>query len=318
MNRDELIALVNAIIDSEKLEMALYVVLSDNSVKLLDMDSDDLTSLIKDYTNDVRKKICTNEYTLKAYSTADERRNCYFTYDLEEKPEEFSHIMSAGNEEKSVYFSTKDNALKEITALIAVLSSEGRRLKVYKKINPLEKMAVKDRRFYIVKDDQRFVKASEDMININPAFSILWINDTYVLTDIDKLEKSLGLTSIITNEATRLVDTLKAINLIADLNVITQYTGTDLALAKKIIATIRNSPVLRNGIKNDKIILFAKNKASKLGKISIDEKKGQFTPKHKTEVKRIFKILNDDYLRSELTEEEYDSVVKDKWEVKPE
>ncbi len=135
--------------------------------------------------------------------------------------------------------------------------------------------------------------------------------EEFVIVDIDKLERNLNLHNIIINEARGLAKDLKHLSLIEDIDFISTTVSGNVRLAKKLISTLKTSRVLLKGIPNDRIIAFAKSKAKQIGKISINEQKQMLSPKHKTEVERIIKLLSDDLLKSELTEEEYDSSVKD-------
>lgn len=309
--KEDLIQEINFIIEEDAvLEVIFYVTLKNGAFLKLDMANNAINSIISDFSKEIKRTIVDADYQIKAYSTADDRKDCYFIYDLNDIPETFEHIKSAGTRNDIPFF-TKENSLKEINGLITVIAQGDKMVKLYRPVYGIDSTITKDRHMFFIENDTRFVKLSAEVFNINPNFSVIYIADEFIITDIDKEEKSQKLTEIIVNEAKRLVQDLNRLNLIKDINVISNMIPGNVRLAKKIIKTLNSSRVLRKGITNIEIINFAKSKADKIGKIPIDDATNQFDPKHKTEIERIIKLLSDDILKSELTNYEYVSTVKD-------
>lgn len=84
----------------------------------------------------------------------------------------------------------------------------------------------------------------------------------------------------------------------------------DISFARKLVKSANNSPVL-NVIPNEQIINFTQNHPALKGKFKYSKDKLQINLKTKKSQDLFLKLLNDDFLQSELTKRYYDSIAKD-------
>jgi len=84
----------------------------------------------------------------------------------------------------------------------------------------------------------------------------------------------------------------------------------DISFARKLVKSANNSPVL-NVIPNEQIINFTQNHPALKGKFKYSKDKLQINLKTKKSQDLFLKLLNDDFLQSELTKKYYDSIAKD-------
>lgn len=95
MTKDELRSSVQFIIDGTKQkEIDIYALVGETYYKL-DIVDDVEQDFISLFASGIKKSIIENDkYEVMAYSTSDERKNCYYQYDLEEFPAEIQTMAS--------------------------------------------------------------------------------------------------------------------------------------------------------------------------------------------------------------------------------
>lgn len=311
MTKEELQIKLDFIIDDAcNKEIVLYAIIDDMNVYQLDVDPNVHSEIINAYKIQVDKLFFKEEdYTILNFSTADERGHCYYRYDLEEKPEDMNLLSSVIGNRDIDKLNLAKSSVDSIKGLIVIISSGIRRVSFYKLMASVEKfIANKNILFYPVKD--RFEKVKTDIIRISPSFQMFQVEEDIIITNIKTLESKLGIDQIIRNEAKKMISTLDAVNLLSNIDGLQQYCKDDKSLSKKLITAVKKSPVLYKGIETARIVEFAKEKKSKIGKLSFSAD-GKFEIKNKAEAKRFIELLNDDLLKSELTDEEYIAKAKD-------
>jgi hypothetical protein len=163
-------------------------------------------------------------------------------------------------------------------------------------------------RFLLIPSNQRLVKVQDDALAIDRSFDFMMLDGNLIVLKLNILERFFGFEDVIRNQAQNTIDLIEANQLIEDIGQINEIAQS-MTNARKLMR-IRNSPVLNVPVIN--VINFIRNHPELTGKISfnIDETKLNLD----TGVsKRLFlKLLNDDYLFSQLTELQYDSHAKDK------
>ena len=86
----------------------------------------------------------------------------------------------------------------------------------------------------------------------------------------------------------------------------------DITFARKLSKIREKSPVITLNISNDDIINFTKTNPGLRGRFKYSEDGKQIRLDTKASKNAFIKLLNDDYLRSNLTNQEYDSIAKDR------
>lgn len=85
----------------------------------------------------------------------------------------------------------------------------------------------------------------------------------------------------------------------------------NVSFARKLTKIARNSPVLQNNIPNIDVINFSRQHPALRNKMRYTTDNAQFMLDTKTSKQLFIKLLNDDFLTSELTRLYYDSLAKD-------
>lgn len=310
MTKDELKNSVQFIIDETKRkEIDIYALVGDTYYKLdiVDGVEQDFISL---FTLGIKKSIIeTDKYEVMDYSTSDERKNCYYQYDLEEEPAEIQTMASVvGAQDVEVYHIDEASTLSDIDALYVVLSYQNETVVLYKNISQLDFVDV-HQRFFLIKSDHQLAKLDKDYLRISSTFQMIRTSLGTVILDLKPLEKSEGFGQVIANEVTARMSSIESIGLIEDMDSFKSYL--DEIPSKKALLQLKNSQVIKKQIGAAAIVAFVKGKEKLKKLFHYSEDGTKLAPSSKAETKRLLKLLNDDYVISELTQSEYETLAKD-------
>lgn len=289
------------------LQIILYANVA-GKVKKLDIKKDDLPKLSHLFINQINSEIIQkNDYSLVALSTADDRRSCFFEYDLA-LPDELKAMKEViGNDKIEVFDFTKNN-LSEINSLIIVLADKNNAITLFKKLSSIE--IIGRGGFVLWKSNQRLEKFEDQLLRISPKFQFMFVNNSVILLDISTIERSYGFHEVITREANIGLDAIRNINLISNIETLEELIG-DISFARKLTRVARSSPVITHNIPNNQIVDFAKKHPLTRNRMRFTTDGSQFSLDTKVSKDLFIKILNDDLLTSELTKMYYDSLAKD-------
>jgi hypothetical protein len=160
------------------------------------------------------------------------------------------------------------------------------------------------------KANQRLEKFNDQLLRISPKFQVIRVNGEVIILDLTSIEKSFGFHDVITREATISLLSISTKQIVSNMDSL-QALVTDLSFARKLIRVARSSPVILLNIPNANIISFAKNHPATKNKMRYTEDNTKFNLDTRVSKDLFLKLLNDDYLTSELTTLYYDSLAKD-------
>lgn len=310
MTKDELRSSVQFIIDETKQkEIDIYALVGDTYYKLdvVNGVEQDFVSL---FASGIKKSIIENDkYEVMAYSTSDERKNCYYQYDLEEEPAEIQTMASVvGAQDVEFYHIDEASTLSDIDALYIVLSYQNEVVVLYKNISQLDFVDV-HQRFFLVKSDHQLTKLDKDYLRISSTFQMIRTSLGTVILDLKPLEKNEGFGQVIANEVSARINSIESLGLIEDMDSFTSYL--DSISSKKALLQLKNSQVIKKQIGAAAIVAFVQSKEKLKNLFNYSEDGTKLAPSSKAETRRLLKLLNDDYVISELTQSEYETLAKD-------
>ena len=150
-----------------------------------------------------------------------------------------------------------------------------------------------------------FEKLTNSIFSIENRVDVIIIENTICPTKINFLEKYFGFENYIRNEAQNTVKEINNLELIDDIGSFNNFINKETLTNAKKLLKIKNPPVL--SIPKEIII----QKLSTISRYSdIKIKEGKIIVTSQKDVSIVLKMLNDDFLRSELSEREYDSPSK--------
>lgn len=310
MNKQELneaLAFINT--PKGELQIIIYVNISGaNEPRRLDIKEEDLTVLRKLFVASIESSIISKEdHTVLPLSSADERGNCFYKYDLE-VPEGLKCLETIIGNDNLSNFSLSDNQFSNIESLIIVLADTKNEISLFKKLSTVE--VIGRGGFLLWKSNQRFERFKDQLLRISSSFQALNVGGEIIIIDLDAIEKEFGFYEVIIKEAATSLSVIEEKELVDNIDSLKELLS-DVRFARKLTKVARNSPVIRLGIPNESIIAFAKNHPLTKKKMKYNDSQTKFHLDTKVSKNLLIKILSDDLLTSELTKLYYDSLAKD-------
>ena len=282
------------------------------SIKLADIDSEQtLPSLKKYFLDSITERIIQKEeLQIMNISEADERKNVIYQYDLEERPPELSVISTLLENQIQPNFNFQRDNIKDIKAYVVMIGNNENKLLLYKKHYPIS-LLKRDSYMMLRKSKERFVRFNEELIRLDSNFQFFALNDILFIKNLDQLERFFGFHDVIKREAMDSISKIEQSNILADTDVLKESVE-NITFARKLTKLSANSPVLGGDIPIRTIIQFTKNNPALAGKLKYNHDESKIVLDTKNSQNLFIKLLNDDYLKSELTQMYYDSLAKDK------
>lgn len=254
------------------------------------------------------------DYVLRDLTNADQRDNAVYTYNLPQKPEQLDLLIESFQVAGQVIEFDHDNdSLADLKAIILTVGDGQDRLSVYKHHYPTN--TYRRSGFSILRagmNQDRFKQLDEDVIRVGHAIDFLYDGVHVYVTNFKVLEKFFGFKEVIKAEAQVQLNQLAARNIVENIGDLRDRIVmlSDTTFSKKVIRALTHSPVL-GVVTNDQIIQFVRAHHTLGKKIKINGAGTQFNLDTKISQNYFVKLLNDDYLKSELTNFEYDADNKD-------
>lgn len=308
---------LNQILTSD-ISLNMFFVLEDeegNYIKRkVDLEQGDTTeellNLFKSYL--LSNIIDNEELCLRNLSESDDRRNAIYYFDYDVYPKDLCCIHNFNLDEDVVVdkFSFSDETLSGLRGYLIYLGSMTDCVVLYKKHYPIS--LIKRDSFMLYKKQQRFVRFDGDeMLRLNENVQVMKLNDEIYVLEIDNFERNFGFESLIIKRATETIDEIEQIGILEDIQVL-KDSVEEISFARKLSKIKEKSPVVSLGVSNEDIIKFTKENPGLVGKFKYSDDGKKIRLDTKVSKNTFIKLLNDDYLRSELTKQDYDSAAKDK------
>lgn len=148
---------------------------------------------------------------------------------------------------------------------------------------------------------------NSDILRISSAVDVIVINRTIIAKNMSVLQNDFGFERKVRSDAAQAIASIEGIGILADSTKLHSFVSKSKLTNAKKFMKVKNSPVMRM----DKNVLAEKIKAHKRysGMFTFDDD-NQIIIKSEKDVSKLLAMLNDDYLRSDLTDSEYDSPSK--------
>lgn len=277
---------------------------------LLDIQNEELPAIKKMFVESIETNIINKkDYKVLDISSADDRNKSFYHYDLE-IPQELKNLEKITKEDTFQTFSFINDKLDMIDALLIAFTYNDNEVSLYKKLSSIE---VIGRGGYILKKaTQRFERFEDQMLRISPNFQIIRVNNDYIITKIETLERFFGFLEVIQKEAALSISSIEQMSIVVDIESFKDLVS-DVSFARKLTKIAKDSPVIKKQISNDIIIKFSQSHPATKS-LKFNDDKTKFNLNSKASKVLFLKILNDDLLTSELTKLHYDSLAKDGFE----
>lgn len=304
---DTLKSEIKDVIGSSDIGICIYTLLKNNELRKLDIESTSLNDLKKMFIDYINSEIISDEEkSLLKISSADERGKVIYEYDIE-LPESFGFFSSIN--ENMPIFNAKKDLITNIDALIIEIGNNEKQILLYKNIAPIS--IIRQKEFVLgIKSNERFERLNQELLKISPNFQFLKTKSNLYILELKALENLFGFQEVIKKEATLGFDRIKNYSVLENPEVLEELIE-DITFARKLTKINKHSPIFRLNIPTSKIIDFCDNFPAIKGKIKFNANKDKILLDTKVSKNLFIKILLDEYLTSQLTELNYDTLAKD-------
>ncbi|AXJ04812.1 hypothetical protein CFN16_12000 [Pseudomonas fluorescens] len=260
------------------------------------------------------------DYVLRDLTAIDLRQDAIFRYNLLNYPPQIDAFIQTLDKPNAIPdFNHTTDELTNLKAIVVVLGNGDESLSIYKHhypTNTYRRNGFSLLRVGIAQD--RFEKLDQEIIRLGHTVDFIYDGTDVFVTNFKVLEKFFGFKEAVKADASLKLATLTARNIIENAAVLEERITVqgDVTFARKVIRAISHSRVL-DTVVNDQIIQFIKQHHSLSKKIKINATQTQIILDTKVSQNYFMKLLNDDYLKSELTQFEYDADSKDLVELGP-
>lgn len=307
--RDALIPFTGEHIGAE-----IYFILKNGdalAAKFADLEADAQENLKDQFVKNLDDKIIQDEtISLLPLSAADERSNVVYKYDLDDVPNELELLDTILEDAELPQFSFQNDNMGSIKGFLVLIGNDENKLALYKRHYPVS--LIKKDSSFIMKyrsNLNRFVQLDSDIIKINSKFEFFKFNDEIFICDLKSLERFFGFSDIIKKEAQKGVDNIRAADILENPNFLLEEIE-NVSFSRKLTKVLSTSPVLGT-IPNETVVSFVENHPMLKTSLKANANKDKLVLHTKKARTLFLKLLNDDYLISQLTSQYYDSLAKD-------
>ncbi|WP_297807866.1 anti-phage protein KwaB [uncultured Methylophaga sp.] len=318
MTMDELKKQISNIIGKSTCSAEFYFLIGhddDLSVKSVDINHDDHNELADIFIQSLSDQVLMDdELTLLELSSADSRKDVIYRYDLDTIPAQLGSLKDIIETDDFEAFDISSDDFSNLAGILILLGDQDTQIALYKHQYPVSLLKKDSGGFNLMKPNgaNRLKKLDSDILKINAKFEFFKINGQYYILDLKSLERFFGFHEAIKNVAKEGIGNIESTNLVMNCELFTDRLG-DISFARKLVKSAKNSPVL-GIIPNHQIISFTKTHPSLKSKFKYSDDGSQFNLKTKKSQELFLKLLNDDFLQSELTKQYYESIAKDNME----
>lgn len=319
MNLEDFISQLIFLFDSkQEIGLSMYMIIQAEDAlikKKADIDQEVITELKKQFLEYIKSKFVENEeLNYSEISEAIDRRKTLFHYDLPGKPNGLDVLDELLVNENVPEFSFSKDDYSNIIGFVFLLGNATNKIAIYKKMYPISLMK-RDSILMVKKADSRLVKVHEDILKINSSFEFIKIKTDLFVTNLETLEKYFGFEKIIRDQAAINLGIIEESKLLEDITPLEEL-ASELKFARRIMRLKKDSPVLKLPFK--KVSEFVKNHPKLKKSLKLNSDGTSFALDTKKSKELFLKLLDDDYLKSELTNLLYESEIKDKLSVEEE
>lgn len=304
---EELRADLAAILHADGINLKLYLGTGESDTRtywLADFDDGATEVVCQQFAQSVDLFLTNEDLETRPLTQLDHRADTIFMYDLTEQPVEFAKLreIEAGNDPQTFTFA--DHDLSTVTSIAIKISSAQSSVVFFKKFYPVS-LVKRDQIMLVIKDNTRFSLINQDVLKVTGGFEVMALDGVFYINDFGKFEKSFAFDRIAKNAMEQVTQTILSLNLVNDAK---GYLAAGLASKKDILRAGR-SRVLAVDVAT--ILAFVHAKQQQIGIKVVD---GKLQLSSKASIKKLYKLLNDDYLTSELTHVDYETLAKNELE----
>lgn len=308
----ELLEIINSVDEPIGIRVHLVKKEQENAEEILQADvsgilSDELKTMFTDTIN--QRFFDNEELVLSNISDANELINSAFYYDIEEFPEKLNILQDFDTWQNYPQFSFNNDDIESIKAILITIGNENNYFTVFKHVYSIT-ILKQDKVLGLFPAENRFEKLTNNILQINNSVDFIYVQDNLIVNNLKTLTNAYGYKEVIKNQARERIELIRELDLIDNIEELTAFVE-NVKYAKRILKINPQSPVLQ--LARTRIIDFISNHSKLSNRIRLNEEGNRITLD--TDVSKVITIgiLNDDYLKSNLTDLDYESERKEEF-----
>lgn len=313
MNLAEIKAQISGVVDSENCSAEFYFLLGAGAgatIKRADVDQAAAAELAQNFIEQLRTTVLGNdELSLLNISSADERANVLYKYDLADIPAQIQSLSTVMEHDAFAQFDFSEDDLSELQGILILLGHGDQQLVLYKHHYPVQLLRRDGFSLVKLRNQNRLVKLEDDILRINSKFEFFYLGGEYFISDMKTLERFFGFHEAVRNVARAGIVTIQQAGIIVDAQVLVDRLS-DVSFSRKLVRAATGSPVL-GVIPNEQVIAFVSTHPALQGKFRLSHDGSMLQLDTKVSQNLFLQLLSDDFLQSELTNLYYASLAKD-------
>lgn len=296
----------------------VFFVDENNKVFDSDIENGTLDDYRKTFVENLKSNYVDNEnFTSPKLSAADDRNHVLYQFDFrdDEKPFEFSLLDKVNNipaNESLPKYEVKVKGLNQLKGYIIRLKNlNGKVMSFYQYVHHSAMVTPKKGAFLTI-HKTRVVKLDHDVLKLGHRFVVSKLGEKFFIGNVNALEKELAFDKVIHTRALSYCKNLKESELVENLEKFNKRLENETAFARKFVKIYKGSAVIEQGLPNDKVVEFAMSKDFYKNKLKLTENETQFDLNSIDRCNTFLKLLDDEFLKSELTNQDYIVKTKDR------
>jgi len=305
----ELLSVINS--EDEPIGIRVHLVQKDEEdiekISLADVSADLASDLKEMFTETINHRYFDDEFVLSNISEANELVNSAFYYDIEEFPEKLNILQEFDTWADYPEFSFNNDDIESIKAIFITIGNQNNFFTLFKHVYSVTILR-QDKVLGFMPIGNRFEKLTSNILQINSSIDFIYADNNLIVNNLKTLTNAYGYKEVIKNQARERIELIRGLNLIGNIEQLTQFIE-NVKYAKRVLKINPESPVLN--LARNRIINFIQNHDKLSRKIRIVDEQINLD----TDVSKVITIgiLNDDYLKSHLTDLDYESERKEEF-----
>lgn len=297
--------------DQANIGVCLYALMKDTESPgpfKLDIEADAEAGLKALFMQSLQDEIFSkDELSVLALSSADERVNAIYLYDLD-IPDELASLETVIAQDDLPVLDLNKANLSSIRALLIEIGNDARQMVLYKTMASVNIFGRSS--FFLRKHESRLEKMNDEFLRVSAGFQLMRVNGNLLVLNLEALERNFGFHEVIKREAALGINAIVSAELVTNPDVLRELLD-DVKYARRLTKVAKASPVLKAGISSASIVQFCKTFPKLARRIRFNEENNKVILDTKVSKDLFIRVLMDDYLTSELTKFHYASVAKD-------
>ncbi|WP_122035559.1 anti-phage protein KwaB [Aliivibrio sp. EL58] len=287
-----------------------------NNVLDSDIDNTALQDYKTRYVNFLLKTYIENiAFDCIPLSQNDGRSHALYYYDFSDRIVELDAIDTAhtlpANRKIDIY-PIKHKGLQDVHAVVVRLKSDkGESMSFYNLVRAVN-LFKHESKFMVTFSNNRIIPVSEDVIRLNTDFIFARVKDYYLIKEPSKFERDFAFDKIIRAKAKDFISDLRAMSLVDCSVKFESKLDNDTSFARKFVKVFKGSAVVESNLTNQQLIDFAINHPVFKEKLKLNATGDKFDLNSLARCDNFLKLLDEEFLVSELTKQNYHAKVKDR------